>query len=182
MDEEGNGIASRVALGPAPITVFKQEALVRGQFEVAVKGSVAHIRGLVRFGRSEAVAEVDSTARRCGSWPNWQHKGRGRLGLGQVAIVPLRGRGGSGLCATALPTAHSIPPYLAQPPLSRAGTVLLRYCYGIEGGVKLDSAPSRHLLRTSPVLEHFGGVKQSGTRHGCALGWLGCSRGEGKTG
>ena len=35
LDEEVNGIASEVALGPAPITIFKQEALVRRQFEVA---------------------------------------------------------------------------------------------------------------------------------------------------
>ena len=34
LDEEVNGISSEVALGPAPITVFEQEALVRGQFEV----------------------------------------------------------------------------------------------------------------------------------------------------
>ena len=35
LDEEVNGIASQVALGAAPITVFKQEALVGGQFGVA---------------------------------------------------------------------------------------------------------------------------------------------------
>ena len=35
LDEEVNGIASQVALGPTPITVFKQEDLVGGQFEVA---------------------------------------------------------------------------------------------------------------------------------------------------
>ena len=35
LDEEVNGIASQVTLGPAPITVFEQQAVVSGQFEVA---------------------------------------------------------------------------------------------------------------------------------------------------
>jgi len=34
LDEEVDGVAGQLALGPAPITVFDQQARVSGQFEV----------------------------------------------------------------------------------------------------------------------------------------------------
>jgi len=45
LDKEVDGVAGQVALGPAPVTVFDQEALVGGQLEVTGVDGVEPYQG-----------------------------------------------------------------------------------------------------------------------------------------
>ena len=56
LDEEVNGVAGLVVLGPAPVAVFEEQARIGGQFEVVGRATEQYEAALLQEGRQRGHA------------------------------------------------------------------------------------------------------------------------------